>query len=96
LKKVLFFIFLFGLAGCSAKPDFSKIKPGMRSADVIRLAGVPYRKQRMSGVDWWLYNDSAQHIVVVDHDTVANCSTQKEAIEIMTHALRAIDSLRAK
>ncbi len=68
----------------------------MRAAEVVRLAGVPYRKQRMSGVDWWLYNDSAQHIVVVDHDTVANCSTQKDAIEIMTRVLKAMDSLRTK
>jgi hypothetical protein len=96
VKKIIWLILIIDLVGCHNPPDFKMIKPGMRSSEAIKLVGVPYRRQQVGGVDWWLYNDSAQHIVVVDHDTVANCTTQRQAIEIMTHALKSIDSLRKK
>jgi hypothetical protein len=86
-------IFLI-LAGCHQGKDFSKIKTGMSASEVIRLAGIPDRKQMMIGSEWWIYNDTARHLVIISSDTVANITTQAEAIKIMENTLNAYDSLK--
>jgi hypothetical protein len=96
VKKILVIVFIVGMAGCKGKPDFTSIKKGMKSADVVSMVGVPLRRQTMGEAQWWLYNDSGQHLVVIEHDTVANCMTQKEAMQIMSDALKKFDSLNKK
>lgn len=96
MKKIFLIVFIIGMAGCKAKPDFKSVKKGMKSTEVISLMGVPSRRQIMGEAQWWIYNDSAQHLVVIDHDTVANCMTQKEAMQIMSDALKKFDSLNKK
>ena len=78
------------------KDQFAKVTTGMKSADVVKLVGVPVRKQPMGVSTWWLYNDSEKHMVIINSDTVANCTTQKDAIRIMDEALRMYDSLHKK
>jgi len=68
----------------------------MKSNEVIRMIGLPARKQPMGAAMWWLYNDSEKHMVIINNDTVANCTTQKDAMKIMDDALRTHDSLRRK
>lgn len=82
------------ITACTGKPDFSKVKDGMKSADVVKLVGVPNQRRNMNMAQWWLYTDKDSHVVVISADTVANCLTKKEAIKIMTETLNAFDSLR--
>jgi hypothetical protein len=97
LKKSFFILAITIFTGCSVKHnDFEKIKTGMKSAEVVKLVGAPPRKQPMGVSMWWLYNDPEKHMVVINSDTVANCTTQKDAMKIMDDALRAYDSLRRK
>jgi len=97
LKKIFFLIIISIASACSLKKDeFSKIKTGMKSGDVVKLVGVPMRKQPMGVSTWWLYNDSEKHMVIINSDTVANCITQKNAMRIMDDALRMYDSLHKK
>jgi len=68
----------------------------MKSTQVIKLVGAPLRKQPMGVSMWWLYNDPEKHMVIINSDTVANCTTQKDAMKIMDDALRTYDSLHRK
>ncbi|MBS1598552.1 MAG: hypothetical protein JST75_10040 [Bacteroidetes bacterium] len=95
--KKIFLLVLIAFAGCSEKRnDFTKIKIGMKTADVVKLVGVPPRKQPMGDSMWWLYTDPDKHMVIINNDTVANCTTQKDAMRIMDDALRTYDSLHKK
>jgi len=98
LKKVLLGVLVISLfVSCTDKQDhFSKIKIGMKSADVVKLVGAPMRKQEMGVSMWWLYNDVEKHMVIINSDTVANCTTQKNAMRIMDEALRTYDSIHKK
>ena len=97
MKKLFFITTIFLAIGCSMKHDgFSKIKTGMKSADVIKLIGAPPRKQPIGVSMWWLYNDPEKHMIIINSDTVANITTQKDAIRIMDDALRTYDSLHRK
>ena len=66
----------------------------MSSADVIRITGTPDGKQTMVGSEWWIYNDTAKHMVIMSSDTVVNITTQAEAMKTMERTLKAFDSLR--
>lgn len=68
----------------------------MKSTDVVKLVGAPMRKQQMGVSMWWLYNDAEKHMVIINSDTVANCTTQKNAMRIMDEALRTYDSIHKK
>ncbi len=83
------------IASCAEKKnDFAKIKTGMKSSEVVRIVGAPLRKQEMGVSTWWLYNDPQKHMVIINSDTVANCTTQKDAMRIMDDALRTYDSMK--
>ena len=98
LKKILFTITtVIFVVACSQKDrGFSKLKVGMKSSEVVRLVGAPSRKQQMGVSIWWLYTDPENHMVIINSDTVANCTTQKDAMRIMDDALRTYDSLHKK
>jgi hypothetical protein len=97
LKKLFFLITIAIASACSSKKgEFAKIKTGMKSTDVVKLVGAPVRTQPMGVSTWWLYNDPEKHMVIINSDTVANCTTQKDAIRIMDDALRMYDSLHKK
>ena len=97
MKKLLFITTISLTIGCSAKHDgFSKIKSGMKSKDVIKLVGSPPRKQPIGVSMWWMYDDPEKHMIIINSDTVANITTQKDAIRIMDDALRTYDSLHRK
>ena len=89
-------ILLMAITGCTHKQDFAQIKNGMHTSEVIRRVGTPQERRHMGEADWWLYADSAEHIVVVAADTVANCLTRRQAMQIMTTTLNALDSLHRK
>jgi hypothetical protein len=94
MKALLPILVLLTLAACQQGKDFSKIKTGMTTSAVIRLTGIPDRKQVMVGSEWWIYDDSAKHLVIISSDTVVNITTQAEAMKTMEKTLKAFDSLR--
>ncbi|HTS44467.1 MAG TPA: hypothetical protein VMH01_08735 [Puia sp.] len=100
-KKEIQFKFLiiclpFLMMGCINKPDFSKIKKGMKTPEVIRLVGIPDRKQPMNTTTWWIYKDEQHHLIIIDNDTVSNCLTEDEAMKIMNEVLKTFDSTYKK
>ena len=66
----------------------------MGAKEIVQLVGAPYERRQMGTAEWWMYRDKDLHVVIIDHDTVANCVTQQEAMKIMTDALKQFDSLR--
>ncbi|MFI5154103.1 MAG: hypothetical protein ACHQET_12260 [Chitinophagales bacterium] len=92
MLRCVAFSALLVLAGCRGKQDFSVIKKGMKSSEVIQLVGTPMTRRSMQTSDWWLYNDPNKHIIVMGHDTVIICTTQEQASKIMEENLRSIDS----
>ena len=90
----MFLLISFLAASCTGKNGFTGIKQGMKPTDVIALVGAPVRKQSMGMAEWWIYNDKDKHIVVINNDTVTNCTTQQEAMKIMNDVLKSIDSAK--
>ena len=68
----------------------------MHSDQVVELIGTPDRRQPMGQSEWWMYNDTAKHLVVIGNDTVINCTTQAEAMKVMEQNLKTIDSIQKK
>jgi hypothetical protein len=87
---------LFLLLACGRSKDFSTIRKGDRAVDLLNRFGTPESKRKMGNAQWWLYNDEAKHILVIDSDTVANVLTQEEAARIMKQTLQLADSLHLK
>jgi len=96
MRRLMAFIALVISLGCGNKQDFSVIRKGMKSSEVIRMVGTPMTRRPMQTSDWWLYNDLEKHIIIIGHDTVINCTTQEKASKIMEENLRSIDSADVK
>ncbi|HMH32381.1 MAG TPA: hypothetical protein VK543_05085 [Puia sp.] len=94
MKKYLLIFTLVPLAACHRSKDFSKIKKGMKPDEVVQLVGTPERRQPMNTAEWWLYHDPEKHVVIINNDTVTNCTTQEEAIKVMERNLKTFDSLQ--
>jgi len=94
MKGILILVTFVTLVACKQTKDFSKIKTGMSASEVVRLTGIPDRKQPMVGSEWWIYNDTAKHLVIISSDTVANITTQEDAMKTMERTLKAFDSLK--
>lgn len=92
MKKLLVILLLF-LASCQ-NSDFSLIKKGMKSSEVIKLVGNPKEKMPMFICDWWKYNDKGKHIIIISKDTVTNITTEAEFKKAMKDATLLIDSLQ--
>ena len=96
MSRFLFFIVLGISFGCGGKQNFSVIKKGMKSSEVIQKVGTPMTRRPMQTTDWWLYNDPEKHVIIIGHDTVINISTQEQASRIMEENLKSIDSAEVK
>jgi hypothetical protein len=69
MKKLLFIALTFVLASCGA--DVTKVKPGMKAAEVEQLIGKPDDVGEMPPAgQLWKYGEN--QMVVIQGDTVAN------------------------
>ena len=66
------------------------IKKGMKTTEVKALVGDPITKKDMIFVEWWMYNDLKNHIVIIGGDSVVNITTKKEFEEGMKDAFDSI------
>jgi hypothetical protein len=96
MYKLLVIFMLISLGSCHHAKDFSSIKSGMTSKEVVRLIGAPERRQPMGSAAWWIYNDPEKHVIIISDDTVTNCTTQEEAMKIMERNLKTFDSLKVR
>ena len=84
--KLLLGCILIMLAGCSQHPkDFSSVKIGMSSGEVLQNAGEPDKKQSIGVADLWTYT-TADRTVVLRRDTV---------YDIITSANARVDSIKS-
>lgn len=81
---------------CHQEPDFSRIKPGMKTDEATGILGRPASRKPMVESEWWLYNDPGKHLLIVRNDTVVKCTTQAEAMKVMEETLNRFDSLNMK
>lgn len=85
MNRLLGSILIF-LAGCSQQPkDFSSVKIGMSSREVLQNAGEPDKKQSIGVADLWTYTN-ADRTVVLRRDTV---------YDIITSANARVDSIKS-
>jgi hypothetical protein len=93
-KKLGTFCLCIIFIACQQKPDFSKIKSGMSTEDVVRLLGRPESRKPMIESEWWIYQDPEKHVLIIRGDTVVKCITQTEAVKVMEQTLKNLDSLK--
>jgi hypothetical protein len=96
MKKIIPLLVL--LAACHGNADFSKVKVGMHSKDVVSLVGEPGNKTPMMGVEWWSY-DKDNKLIVMESDTVSRVvqdmkATQDSMKNIMSSFGQKMDSLK--
>ena len=94
MRKFYTACFLICLMSCRHHADFGNIKPGMHRSMLIKYVGAPTDIRHMGSADWWLYDDPQRHLLVVEADTLVRCTTQQEAMDVMTQTLNQIDSAR--
>ncbi len=93
MKNVCIGLLAIFLVSCHQEPDFSKIKPGMKTDEVTAILGRPASRKPMMDSEWWLYNDPGKHMLIIRNDTVVKCTTQGDAMKVMEENLHRFDSL---
>ena len=84
MKNFFLLVSIIAIVSCSAKKDFSKVKSGMKKAQVTSAVGEPDQKLTIdANITHWRYNDKEQHIVVFEDDTVSNVTDAKGAEDVM-------------
>jgi hypothetical protein len=92
MKKIAFLSVLFALTvSCKNEADFSKVKVGMKTQDLLTLVGEPNSKDEipMAGT-YWNYDT---HLVVVQSDTINEFLTQAEFKKRMEEVAKGIEDL---
>ena len=91
MKKLLLLSVVAMLFSCSKEADFTKIKVGMKSSEVIALVGEPKTKTE-TGIagTWWSYDT---HLVVIQNDTVNEFDTNENVKKRMEEVTKGLDDL---
>lgn len=83
-KSIILFLAVIVSACSENTKDFSSVKVGMTSLEVLEYAGEPNKKQDIGVADLWVY-EQADRTVVFRQDTV---------YDIITSANARIDSVK--
>jgi hypothetical protein len=101
MKKFIPLLFLVITACHSENANFTKIKTGMKSKDVISLVGEPESKTSMMVAEWWNYPKDNK-IIVMANDTVTNVvmdlkaagDSMKSASDKLEKAMKSLDTAK--
>lgn len=78
MKQLLFIAGLL-LAGCQAKPDFTKVKERMTAAEAVALVGEPSKKTPfLFETELWLYEEP-NVLLTIRHDTIQDVDLNAKA-----------------
>ncbi|MGR3790686.1 hypothetical protein ACUXZJ_07220 [Flavobacterium sp. TN-1] len=105
MKKIILTLSFILAVSCN-KADFSKIKVGMATKEVVHLVGEPKEKQEIAllGASYWIYDT---HIVAMVDNKVEGCLTKEEfgkqminftkettkVLDTLDESLKALDSI---
>jgi hypothetical protein len=79
MKKTLFILTIILFFSCSNSPDFSKIKTGMSTNELIKLVGEPDEKTNFFGAEIWLYkNKESVYMATILNDTLVKLQDKSE------------------
>jgi hypothetical protein len=91
MKKVLLLAITIMLISCGNKADFTKVKVGMTSKQLIEAVGEPNQKQDLPFVgSYWTYDT---HLVVVQSDTVNEFLTNEDFKKRMEEVNKGLEEL---
>lgn len=91
MKKLLLLIALTLFISCG-KADFTKVKVGMTTSELIDVVGQPNEKQEASiAGTYWQYET---HLVVIQKDTVNEFMTNEEFKQRMEDFTKGLEKLR--
>lgn len=94
MKKILFITSLALFISCSKSADFSKMKVGMTTNDLINLLGEPEDKTDLFGAEIWMYKDGKTgHLITIINDTVAGFKGGSELEESLKDINSDIEEL---
>lgn len=98
MKKVLLLLFtVFIISACGKTADFTEIKTGMTSKEVVNLVGEPDEKTNFFDAQIWMYKFAESgHIITIINDTVAGSQggeDLKESLEGMNEGIEELDSI---
>lgn len=92
MKKFLLVFVVVLLLACNKTVDLSLIEKGMTRNQVVKLIGEPNEEQEMfMGISWMFYDGGS--IVIIEADTVVNCSTAEEMQKGFEELGETVDSL---
>lgn len=91
MKKLLLLTALTLFISCS-KADFTKVKVGMATSELVDVVGQPNEKQDASiAGTYWQYDT---HLVVIQKDTVNEFMTNEEFKQRMEDFTKGLEKLR--
>ena len=79
MKKLLLTLCAFAFIACTKNlKDFSTVKAGMTSQQVLQITGEPDKRQNLGVASLWVY-EKADRTVVFRNDTVFDIITSADA-----------------